>query len=182
MNLPARYHMANLGDLKPKQIEGIQGYIDTLPQQIRDGVGLLLWGNNSSGKTYIAAALCKRVWGQYRVASYFITARDLYTAWIKDRLVSTDSEETVLERASRIRFLVIDDLGREYRTDSKFFESNLGALIRDRTSNLNTTVITTNLSPLQIDEIYGKATSELMKESLPSVRFNFGGMRDRSNK
>ncbi len=177
MGMGKRYWNANLSDLKEEQLEPIQPYLDKLKGAIYKGVGIFLWGKNSTGKTHIAAALCKHVWEEYRVASYFITAVDLYEAWKKDYPATPESGDSVLERAANIRFLVLDDLGREYRTHSGFSEVQFGALLRGRSKERKTTILTTNLTPKEFSEVYGTAAGELAKECLHIIRLD--GMNHR---
>ena len=166
MGLGKRYWPARLANLSETQLTPINDYVSTLPERIDQGHGLFLWGANSTGKTYIASALCKYVWGNWRVASYLITAPDLYDAMKQDRPAHQDSEESVLYRVKNVRFLVVDDLGREYRAKSGFFESELSALIRGRNRDAKTTVVTSNVHPEKIKEIYGQSFAELLKEAM----------------
>lgn len=179
MGIGSRYWDAKRSSFSPRQLKLMSSYLKTLDKSIYEGNGLFLCGENSSGKTYIASTLCKTVWGLYRVASYLITAPNLYGAWIKDSEAHPGSDETICQRVAKVRFLVIDDAGREYRTHSGFSETQFGALLRDRSRERKTTVITTNLMPKEFADIYGKAAGELAKECFDVVHLSEGGLRER---
>jgi DNA replication protein DnaC len=102
----------------------------------------------------------------YRVASYLVTAPDLYEATKSDFPAHEGSEEMVLQRVRKVRFLVIDDLGREYRAKTGFFEAELSSILRNRIRDTKTTVMTSNLEPKRIDSIYGHSVFELLKSSM----------------
>jgi DNA replication protein DnaC len=182
MGLGERYWPARLAKLSEHQRAKINDYVSSLDKYIRQGVGLYLWGENSRGKTYIASALCKYVWGMYRVASYLITAPDLYDATKSDYPAHEGSEETVLGRAQKVRFLVIDDLGREYRAKTGFFESELSSILRNRIRSKKTTVITSNLDPKRIAPIYGESVFELLKSSMRDRKLVGENWREREGR
>ena len=102
MNLGKRYWKATLSNQNQYQTSLTSDYCSNLADNIKKGKGLILWGNNSSGKTYIASALCKSVWGNYRVASYMITSGELCEAMKKDFPAHEGSEESVVERIKRM--------------------------------------------------------------------------------
>lgn len=166
MGLGRRYWSARLSSLSDSQRERIADYVQLIETHVRKGVGLYLWGDNSRGKTYIASALCKYVWARYRVASYLITAPDLYEATKADFPAHIGSEESVLYRVRNVRFLVVDDLGREYRATSGFFEAELSSILRNRIREAKTTTITSNLAPGKISSVYGQSVFELLKSSM----------------
>lgn len=178
MGLGKRYWLATISSLSEQQKVRVEPYVRSIKKNLLDGVGLYLWGNNSSGKTHIGAALCKYVWGNFRVASYFISAPHLYEAMKKNAPAQEGSEETVMERVKNVRFLVIDDLGREYRAQSGFMEAELCSLLRSRVSHNKTTVITSNLSPQEIHTNYGQSVSELLKEVMITVRLSGENWRE----
>ena len=189
MNIGDRYWDALLDNLTESQlstrlkIDGdlrLRDYINNLDVALRKGEGLFLWGDNGHGKSYIAAALCKRVWGSLRVASYCITASELKDSWIEDLPAHPGSEETISQRASRIRFLVIDDVGKEHRAKtSDFAENKIGHLLRTRVRERKTTCLTLNFNPKEFGEVYGKSTSALMKECMYPVRVHGQDMRNK---
>lgn len=100
------------------------------------GSALILAGNTGTGKTVAASYVIGEVGG------LSIYSADLQKAFLSDRI--NDFRAT--------NFLVIDDLGTEYRKD--FFDSNLDALIYHRHKLMMATIITTNLSDDEFKEEY----------------------------
>jgi DNA replication protein DnaC len=183
MNLGKRYWSSRLNLLTSSQEEALGSYPDKLGEAIRDGVGIFLWGPNSTGKSYVASALCIEATAQFRISSYIIRAAELKEAFIKDFPANPDSNETVIERINYVNFLVIDDLGKEYRTASGFSETAFGSLLRDRCRRKLPTSITSNLPPDEFTNIYGPSTGELAKECMIPIKLGGSSRREKiSNK
>jgi DNA replication protein DnaC len=182
MNIGAKYEKAEQEDLTKNQKNLVGKYIERLDVAIREGVGLFLTGPNGTGKSHVSAILCKIVRSKYRISSYFVTAAELKSAWISNIPAHEGSEEFMADRVNTAKFLVIDDLGKEYRTSSGFSESNFESLIRTRVRKKYITVITTNLSADDFRNVYGVGTSELVKESTIKIDFVGENMRDKKAK
>lgn len=182
MNLGRRYWSSRLHKLSDEQRKALENYPKNFGHAIKSGVGLYLWGTNSTGKTYTAASFCIEAVEKFKISCYMVRAAELKEAWIKDFPAHEDSEETVLWRIKMVNLLVIDDLGKEYRTSSGFSETNLGTLIRERCRKRQTTFITTNLAPEEFLDVYGFATAELLKECTISIKFNGGNYRNTERK
>lgn len=181
MNIGRKYWDADLSKLTSSQKKALGRYLATLKNQVSSGIGLFIWGPNSTGKSYIAGALCKKVWSSWRVTSYCVTASQMKDSWIDDQQASYGSEETVVERIEAVRFLVIDDLGKEHRAASGFAENKFGALLRSRVRSNKTTVITTNMDPKEFGKTYGESTSQLAKECFYPVKLDGVNMRDKAS-
>jgi len=178
MNIGLKYWGTTRNSLTASQKSLVGNYIAKLDLAIRGGVGLFLWGPNGTGKSYIAALLCKLIRGGHELSSYFVTAAELKTAWISDLPAHDGSEEFMSDRVQTAKFLVIDDLGREYRTASGFSETNFDTLLRNRVRKKYMTVITTNLSPNKFRDVYGVGASQLISESTLEVALTGKNMRE----
>ena len=178
MNIGKRYWGATRESLTDHQRSCLQPYLDKLEDAIRKGIGVFLWGKNNVGKSYLAALLCKIVWGQYRVTSYCVTSPDLKECWFHDLSAHPDSVELMRERVRTARFLVVDDLGKEYRTSTEFAEAQLGALLRERSRDNLVTCFTSNLTPREFSEEYGKSTGQLVKECMHPILLDGEDMRE----
>src|SRR5579885_2434809 len=75
-NIPARKWDADLRRIPDAMAykKDVLTYFENLEQNLRDGIGLLLWGPYRSGKTSIACAIAKEVLRHYNSAFFLETA------------------------------------------------------------------------------------------------------------
>jgi DNA replication protein DnaC len=79
--------------------------------------------------------------------------------------------------------LVIDDIGKEYRSNNNdFTETQFFALIRERVSNNRPTFITGNATPETIKEMYSKSSAEDFKVAIMSIEAKGPNLRDKKVK
>jgi DNA replication protein DnaC len=180
-----KYHDASYEHFTKEQRKVLSSYVEKIDGAIARGYGLYLYGENDVGKSYVGAALCKYVWAHYRVKSYCVTAEELREAFINPCPAHEGSEEGMVERAEQVKFLVIDDLGKEHRSESStFVEDKFSALIRSRTNaksrtnEKKTTVVTTNFSPKKFKDVYGASLSKLLGEHSYKIHLKGPNMRE----
>jgi len=181
MNFGKRYWDVDLLKLTPRQLEEISPYLQRLEQNLSDGVGVVLSGLNGVGKTYLAALLTKCAWQFCDFPGLLVSADELKDAWIEDYIIGSDGE-TLLQRVSRMPFLVVDDIGKEHRTASGFSESKFGSLLRKRVRDKKVTVLTTNLNEDEFRNVYGGSIAGLVKESCVWIELFGQDMREVLNK
>lgn len=138
-------------------------YVDNAPQYVSRGTGLVLHGTFGSGKTLAMNLLIKQLVhkGYDCYATTFASMIELFTAgwrspeeqaWFQRKVVQSD-------------VLLLDDLGRELKRNSKLSESTFDDVLRTRVQSGKVTFITTNLSPGEMKEGYGSAVLSLLQES-----------------
>jgi len=166
MRLPKRYWEVNcdgvsdVSDSKegksPRDI--LTRYLRQIESMREQGLGMLLWGANGTGKTSIAAIIAK----EYR--RRFNPVLFIEAASLKSLVVSKehfDEDETYWQRAMSVDVLVLDDLGKGTQDSTGFGERLIDELIRTRNANKLVTIITTNAVPRG----KGEALTDILKPS-----------------
>lgn len=118
---------------------------------IEEKENIIFFGNSGVGKTHLAIGLGVTA-AQNRLSTYFIKCSDLMAQLHKANL--EDRLQDKLKKLSSYKLLIIDELG--YLPISKE-DSKLFFQLIDRRYERYSTIITTNISFSQWDEIFGDA-------------------------
>lgn len=163
------YHKLRLADYRGPQLykRRIEKYVEHIDQMRKEGLSFLFWGSNNTGKTTLAAIICKA----YLINGYspYITnlrdMTDTYcSAWYdRSQIVEFDT------RVKNCDFLVIDDLNKEFQ--NRMTGVVLDEVLRHRSNMLLPFAITTNASPTQLNEEYGSSFSALLERRCVSLEF-----------
>lgn len=129
--IPERYRSADLA---------------TCPPEVRDwasaehnGGGLLLQGTFGSGKTHAACAVLLR---KVPLAPCRFVTMERLLREIRGAYNGSETEERVISRYVNVRYLVIDDIGKERLTEWSL--PILFDIVNQRYNRLKPTIITTN--------------------------------------
>lgn len=165
-NLPEKFWYATLSAI-PKDlhyVKKVTAYFARMEELMGRGIGVYLFSiDNQTGKTSVAAALLKRAI-RLKKTVYFEEAGRLKNALIRDE--AFDDSLSLDRRIRSVDLLVIDDLGKEYRTSSGYAESTLENILRDRIQALKPTIFTGNMTPKDISKVYGPSMAALMKGTM----------------
>jgi len=168
-NLPERYWEASLSAI-PDHLDykrKIKKYIDNLVGMMEQGIGLYLWSTeNGSGKTSIAALIAKEALRYGKTVFFEESSR------LKGMLINKEQFEegtSIEERMMMVDVLILDDIGKEYRTSSGYAENVIETLVRARVQKVKTTILTGNVHPKDMQKIYSEDFSALLKESVVPV-------------
>ena len=168
-NLPERYWEASLSAI-PDHLDykhKIKKYIDNLVGMMEQGIGLYLWSTeNGSGKTSIAALIAKEALRYGKTVFFEESSR------LKGMLINKEQFEegtSIEERMMMVDVLILDDVGKEYRTSSGYAENVIETLVRARVQKVKTTIMTGNVHPKDMKKIYSEDFSALLKESVVPI-------------
>lgn len=174
MRIPRRFWGITFDQIEPDLKEVVRNYLQNLDMMLDNGHGFLFAGNNGVGKTSAACFIAREV-RRTGASVLMITAASL----IESVLEKTEVEEgLLLDRTRIVDFLLLDDLGHEHSSKSKFEDRVLENLLRERGSACLTTFITTNMSIEDLKERYETSMLEVMKEMMLPVVVEGKNYRD----
>ena len=148
----------------------VETYIKNLRERHENGDGLLLWSENTgSAKTTLACIVLMNALEQGFSAHYTTLAKCLdmiYAGWY-DEMIKVQFQKQILDTD----FLLIDDLGgMEIATNSSDAKvSALTTLFKERSQAMLPTIITTNLSPDQLQKDFKARTFSTILQRLEII-------------
>jgi len=127
----------------PQLTDKARRYCEKWDEMYQDNIGLLLWGNVGTGKTYFAAC----------IANYLIDRGIpvLMTNFIRltNALMKLDEDKnTYIQSLNNYKLLIIDDLGAERQNE--YMLEQVYNIIDSRYKSKQPLIITTNLSLSEI--------------------------------
>ncbi|RTZ67649.1 MAG: hypothetical protein DSZ30_05460 [Aquificaceae bacterium] len=147
LNIPKRFWDADIRKIRhnvsAETLHQIYTYLRDFKTFYREGVGLLLIGEQGVGKTYIVTAILKYLYQKYRIRGFFTDTKEL-SIKLRERFENGTHTELV-EALAKVPVLVLDDLGNEVLTD--WYRDILVGLISKRYNEKKVTFVTTNFYP-----------------------------------
>ena len=149
-------------------IKKAKNYVKHFEEMRKDNVGLLLYGNVGSGKTYIACSIANAIITEY---SYTVKMRNF--AQILNDLqkggFNLDRNEYI-EQITNATLLILDDFGIERNTE--YALEQIYNVINARYLKARPTIITTNLNFKDIEKeqediMLGRIYSRIIEMCLP---------------
>lgn len=137
-------------------------YLRDIDREVDEGHGVYLFHpTNGTGKTGIACLLGKRA--LLRGFTVYYSMCEAYKSNVV-RNIMFDAYQSVYDRARHVDLLILDDFGKEHKGASGWIESELENLIRERVQAGKATLITSNLDPRTIKEVYSVDFSSVLKQ------------------
>lgn len=163
------YTFENADENTDKEIiKKAKNYVKHFEEMRKDNVGLLLYGNVGSGKTYIACSIANAIITEY---SYNVKMRNF--AQILNDLQKggfTLDRNEYIEQTTNPTLLILDDFGIERNTE--YALEQIYNVINARYLKARPTIITTNLNFKDIEKeqediMLGRIYSRIIEMCLP---------------
>jgi DNA replication protein DnaC len=136
-------------------------YVKNLENARKYGISLVLWGTNGTGKTLLATCVLKEA-----IRNGFSSQMTSLGGIIEryaDGWNDHASKEQFTNRIKDVDFLLIDDVGKEYRAkNNDLVEIAFDNLIRYRTFRHKPFILTTNTDISKLQNTYGKSIASLI--------------------
>lgn len=178
------YSYQRLGWIDARYVESkakakVMAYADEIETYRAAGIGLLLYGERGTGKTFLTTLILRRMISEgYDV--FFTDIRDLI-AHFKGTWRDQGRTTWFAKRIRNASLLGIDDLGREHDSID-VVEAMMDGLIRSRTASGRPTFITTNLDEKGLENRYSPNLMDLFTESMEGYEFTGPSYRENAKK
>lgn len=154
------------GDADAK--EKVLAYVDNLDENIADGKGLILQSPAYGvGKTMLAALIAKD--GVIHGHATYFTTFPMMISSMKAGWKDAEWDRWYRAKVDSSQLLVLDDVGKEMMGrqgfNDDYAKQTLDSLLRTRTQQGKTTILTTNLGEGDFRTTYGEAVFSLVFEA-----------------
>lgn len=162
------YDSRDLEDVKSFMSE----YLDNIHDNFRNNKGLLLYGSNGVGKTFLACMVAKQAY-TYRYTTKRAIFAEYISAYTRMWGAKTPEEKEYLEEEfynsfKAVEFLVLEEIGKEI--DSKVATPILEDCLRYREDKRLPTIVCTNLDLSTLKTRYGASVFSLMQGNMTPIR------------
>lgn len=161
-------------------LTNVTKYLERHEQFLKRGMGLYLSGTLGTGKTMLANLVLKELVksGYSCWATTFSQTVQMFTAGWGDKA----EQEYFQQKFINSRVLLLDDIGKEMTgTRLKLAETTFDAILRQRIQSGRATLLTTNLTPFDLESCYGAAALSLIKEKSLDLVFEGNDFRPSAN-
>jgi DNA replication protein DnaC len=170
--VPSDYFYAQLEDYKtdPETYQLFENYMNYLEQMRKDNIGLILYGTNGSGKTFLSSLIIKDAYMK-RYTSFRITLQNYLNLQFKKDELSVEKKNAIID----CDFLVIDEVGKETFSENLWNITVFEEMLRHRDSIGRPTIICTNLPLESKDGLYsqyGNSIRSLIEGNYAKVEFD----------
>lgn len=140
----------------PLQSQGsyaaIKEYAETLGENVKQGVGLLMTGSYGTLKTTFAVAVLRH-WLELGHSGLMVPMCSLMDNLFTMRAQNIEEWARYENKLRRVSLLVLDDLGGE-NTDQSWVLSKVDSIVTERYNRMLPIIATTNLSPAELKGTY----------------------------
>jgi DNA replication protein DnaC len=188
-NIPISFYNYTLDDVlsvwsndvaNDEAIENLKLYYDNLNRATTNGTGLFLTGTHGLAKTTAAIVLLKKAITE-QFTTYFIPMNDLVdfvTSGWKDNNLKLKYQYVM----SRVDFLVVDDVGRNYNMQSSQSTQFLDRLFVTRCNQSKCTILTSKHGIDEKATIFNDELLSLLKSKLIELKIVGSDIRQEKSK
>lgn len=137
-------------------------------------LNFIMFGNTGVGKTYLSECMLSSAINNNKYA-LLTTSFNLTEVFIKYHIASLEDKNEILNPYLTCDMLIIDDLGSE-KVLNNITREYLYIILSERTKNNLKTVITTNLAPDAIMEVYDERIFSRLINKRDNILVNFDGV------
>lgn len=139
----------------------VQEYIEHLDSAYENGLGMVFYGRNGVGKTFLSTQILKTALQKGKSIRFLTMAETV--ALMKSKIDDENDEEFYEKSVKNVEFLCLDNLGAEYQPKNfgSYTLAEFDILARHRRRQLFPTILTTNLSMDEFKTLYGSSISSL---------------------
>ena len=173
--LNATFDTATITKHNEQAYESARAYVKQAQAVLSNNIGLYIYGDNSSGKTYLIACICNAL-VEKGYSCEFTSIPKLLAETGRNARENRMSQAEIVDNLARKNFVFIDDLGKEFLGDRSDYnwkkaERLLLDVLNARYSNGLPTVFTSNYSLEEFAEKFGldKAIIERVNEMATRV-------------
>lgn len=165
--------LVDFGDSNRSQVvDYIKNYIKHLPDNFINNQGIMLYGSNGVGKSFIATIIVKYAY-IFRYTSKRCTFMEYINEYTrmwgcKNPQEKEELEELFYRNYKAVEFLCLEEIGKEL--DTKLSPTVLEDLLRYREERGLVTIICTNLNPQDLTAKYGNSIMSLIKGNCTPIK------------
>ncbi len=182
LQIGKRFKGMTFADYKPTDhaaeriLDACRRYVDSFPDRLGDGDGMIFTGKCGTGKNMLAACVCQDVIRQGHTAIHttvFKLVRKVKGTWAKG---SEQTEEQVIQSFTEPDILVIDEVGVQFGSDTE--KLYLSEIINERYEQQRPTVLISNLTMEELEDFLGERVIDRFHEGKSLVlKFTWGSWR-----
>lgn len=165
LELDFKYFTPKFIEENKTSLSMIAEYSEKLPEAVKTGAGLYIYGSYGVGKSFLGCSILKKALGQKFKAHFILLSELINFAFraLRDEKMRIYLDHIIME----IDFLLVDEIDKKYKTD--LIDALLDELFKKRYYSSKPFIVTSNSGPKEVLEGFGKSVYELFSERLINI-------------